>query len=153
MENNDTAKTVIAEDVEIVGSIKCSSNVQLDGKLNGDINCSGNAIIGKNANVKGNISVTSTTVFGQVNGNISAKDKIELKSSARITGDLRAKRLTIEDGVSFVGKSEVNASGSSTTKNLTSDDQVISNNTSSFNNGPIKDAGTDTKGKGLFGKK
>ena len=46
MEDNDTAKTVIAEDVEITGTIKCENNIRIDGKLNGDLNCIGDAMIG-----------------------------------------------------------------------------------------------------------
>lgn len=115
MERSEAAvKTVIGEDIEIVGSIKCASNIQFDGKLNGDLNCNGKAAIGGTANIKGNISVDSTTILGQINGNIAAKDRIELKSTARVNGDIRAKRLTVEDGVTFVGKSEVNPSGSIT---------------------------------------
>ncbi len=106
-------KTVIADDVEIVGSIKSASNIQMDGKLNGDLTCSGNAMLGTSCSIKGNINVQSTTVNGQVNGNITAKDKIDLKASARVTGDIRAKRLTVEDGVSFIGKAEVNPAGAS----------------------------------------
>ena len=111
MQENETPKTVIAEDIEIVGSIKSTSHIRLDGKLNGDLSCSGNAVIGNAANVKGNITVDSVSVAGQVNGNITAKDRIELKATARISGDIRSKRLTVEDGVTFVGKSEVNPAG------------------------------------------
>ena len=106
-----TPKTVIAEDVEITGTVKCASHVQLDGKLNGDLNCNGNAIIGTSAAVKGNISVESITVMGNVTGNIIARDRIELKATTRLSGDIKARRLTVEDGVTFVGKSEVNPSG------------------------------------------
>lgn len=105
------AKTVIAEDIEIVGSVKCASNIQLAGKLNGDLVCTGTALISESASIKGNITVESTTIHGQVTGNITARDKIELKSTARINGDIKSKRLTVEDGVTFVGKSEVNPSG------------------------------------------
>jgi len=104
-------KTIIADDIEITGSIKCASNIQIDGKLNGDLACTGDAVLGHSGSVKGNLNVNSITVQGQVNGNITAKDKIDLKSTARITGDIRSKRLTVEDGVSFVGKAEVNPSG------------------------------------------
>lgn len=121
MEEHEQAKTIIAEDVEIVGTIKCETNVQLDGKLNGDLNCIGNALIGSTANVKGNISVNCVTVLGQVNGNIIAKDKIDLKSSAYVNGDVKARRMTVEDGVTFVGKSEVNPSGVSTPRQYSSD--------------------------------
>jgi len=111
MAEGEESRSTVAEDIEIVGSIKCASNIQLDGKLSGDLSCNGNAVIGSNAVIKGNISVESVTIMGQVNGNVTARDRIELKSTARLNGDIRAKRLTVEDGVTFVGKSEVNPSG------------------------------------------
>jgi cytoskeletal protein CcmA (bactofilin family) len=103
--------TIIGEDVELTGTVKCNDSIQINGKLNGDLNCSGDAIIGEKANVQGNLTVNGVSVMGQVNGNIVAKDKIELKSSARVNGDIKSKRLTVVDGVTFIGKSEVNPSG------------------------------------------
>lgn len=108
---DDTNKTIIAEDVEIVGTIKCSSGIRLEGKLSGDLGCQGSAVVGKTASIKGNISAEAVTVEGQISGNITAKDRIEMKATANVNGDIRAKRLTVEDGVTFVGKSEVNPSG------------------------------------------
>ena len=111
MDTAEKAKTVIAEDVEILGSIRCGSNINIDGKVNGDITCTGDAVIGSTSTVKGNITLNSIVVQGQVTGNIIARDKIELKSTARVHGDIRAKRLIVEDGVTMTGKSEVNPSG------------------------------------------
>jgi len=116
MEGEETIKSVIAEDIEVIGSIKCESNIEIGGKLNGDLVCNGNALLGSTAVVKGNISVNSVMVQGHINGNITAKDQVELKSTARVNGDIRAKRLIVEDGVTFVGKSEVNPSGSAATR-------------------------------------
>ncbi len=110
-----TAKTIIAEDIEITGTIKSASNIQFDGKLNGDLNCAGSAMLGKNAVVKGNINAESVSISGSITGNIVVKDRIEMKSTARVQGDISAKRLTVEDGVTFVGKSEVNSSGAART--------------------------------------
>jgi cytoskeletal protein CcmA (bactofilin family) len=109
--NTEAAKTIIGEDVEISGNVKCENNIQLNGKLNGDLTCGGAALIGDTSSVKGNLSIETVSIMGQVNGNITAKDKIELKSTARLHGDIRAKRLTVEDGVTFVGKVEVNPAG------------------------------------------
>jgi cytoskeletal protein CcmA (bactofilin family) len=111
MNGKEAAKTIIGEDIEITGSIKCASEIRIDGKLNGDLTCSGSALIGTSAQIKGNLNVESVSVLGQINGNITARDRIELKSSARLNGDIRAKRLTVEDGVTFIGKSEVNPAG------------------------------------------
>lgn len=116
MESTDKAKTVIAEDVEITGSVKASTPIHLDGKLNGDLTCTNGVVIGQSAVVKGNLTVDSVVVMGQIAGNITAKDKIDLKSTARLNGDIRARRLAVEDGVTFVGKSEVNPSGSATAR-------------------------------------
>jgi cytoskeletal protein CcmA (bactofilin family) len=69
------------------------------------------AVIGKEAKIKGNLVVNSVSIEGSIQGNITAKDRIEMKSSARVTGDIKSKRLSVEDGVTFVGRSEVNPSG------------------------------------------
>ena len=104
-------QSVIAADVEITGTIKSTGSVRVDGKLDGELNCTGDAVIGKSATIKGNLAVNSATIEGTIHGNVTAKDRIEMKSSARVTGDIKAKRLSVEDGVTFIGRSEVNPSG------------------------------------------
>ncbi|MGD9611858.1 MAG: polymer-forming cytoskeletal protein [Kiritimatiellia bacterium] len=105
---NETQESVIGSDVEIIGTIKSSGSVRLDGKLEGELLCGGNAVLGKGAQVKGNVTATSVTIEGKINGNILAKDKIEMKATATVNGDIKARRLSVEDGVTFVGRSEVN---------------------------------------------
>jgi len=104
-------KSVISQDVEITGQVRSSGSIEVNGKLDGELSAQGDAIVGKTAVVKGNLTVNSISVAGTVTGNITAKDRIELKSSAKVMGDIKAKRLAVEDGVTFVGKSEVNPSG------------------------------------------
>ena len=106
--SNENHESVIGSDVEIIGTVKSSGSVRLDGKLEGELQCGGNAIIGKSAQVKGNVTATSVSIEGKINGNILAKDKIEMKATATVNGDIKARRLSVEDGVTFVGRSEVN---------------------------------------------
>lgn len=112
----EPAQSVIGPDVEITGNVKCESHIQLNGKLNGDLTCGGLASIGRECAIKGNIQTESIALSGSLNGNITARDKIDLKSSARLHGDIRAKRLTVEDGVTFIGKVEVNPAGAAGSK-------------------------------------
>ncbi len=105
-------ETVIATAVEINGTVKSKGALRVDGKLEGELHCEQDAVIGKDAVITGNISVQSVTVEGTVEGNITARDRVELKGEARITGDLKAKRLVVQEGVTFVGRSDVNPSGS-----------------------------------------
>lgn len=116
MSPQEQVRTMIGEDVEITGNIKSDSAIEINGKLNGDLNCAASAYIGNACAVKGNMSVETVSIMGQVNGNITAKDKVELKAAAKLHGDVRAKRLTVEDGVTFVGKVEVNPSGAGAAK-------------------------------------
>src|SRR5258705_4580189 len=102
------SKNVLNSDVELKGTLKFSGELTFDGKLDGDINSDGTLNLGDNAVVKGNLSVNSAIMRGKVNGNVAAKEKIDLKSKTELFGDIRAPKLVIEEGVTFVGKSEVN---------------------------------------------
>ncbi len=112
MANEPNSQSLIAADVQITGTIKSNGSVRIDGKLEGDLICASDAIIGKSAVIKGNITVNTVTIEGTINGNITAKDKIDMKSTAKVNGDIAAKRLAVEDGVTFIGRSEVNPAGS-----------------------------------------
>ena len=105
---NTTSKNVLGSDVEIKGNIKFTGELAFDGKLDGEIHTDGTLHLGDGAVVNGNISAQSVVVRGKINGNIVAKEKIEIKAKAELFGDIRAAKLTIEEGVTFVGKTEVN---------------------------------------------
>jgi cytoskeletal protein CcmA (bactofilin family) len=106
--NMNTGKNVLNSDVEIKGSIKFAGELTFEGKLDGDINTEGTLSLGDSAVINGNIAAQSVVVRGKVNGNINAKEKIEIKAKAEVFGDIRATKLAIEEGVTFVGKTEVN---------------------------------------------
>src|SRR5882672_11124001 len=109
MESNmNTTKNVLASDVEIKGNLKFTGEMSFEGKLDGEIQTEGVLTLGDTAVVNGNINAQSVIVRGKVNGNITAKEKIEIKSKAEVFGDIRAARLAVEEGVTFVGKSDVN---------------------------------------------
>src|SRR6266436_7670710 len=106
--NSNNSKNVLNSDVEIKGTLKFSGELTFDGNLDGDINSEGSLNLGDNAVVKGNLNVHNVVVRGKINGNIVAKEKIDIKSKAELFGDVRTPKLVIEEGVTFVGKSEVN---------------------------------------------
>ncbi len=105
---NTSSRNVLNSDVEVKGTLKFTGELTFDGKLDGDINSEGTLNLGDNASIKGTIDVGSVVVHGKITGNIIAKDKVELKAKTELFGDIRAAKLVIEEGVTFVGKSEVN---------------------------------------------
>lgn len=106
--NNPSPRNTLANDVEIKGSIKFQQDLSVDGKVEGEISSpNGVLVVGQNAELRGEIKTKSVTVYGKVHGNITVDERCELKANAQLHGDLKAARLVIEEGATFVGKSEV----------------------------------------------
>jgi len=102
-----STRNVLSSDVEIKGTVKFQHDLIVDGKIEGDIQSSGNLTIGENARIKAEVKTGSVIVYGKVHGNLTAVERVELKSSAEVVGDIKAKVLVIEAGAIFVGKSTV----------------------------------------------
>ena len=104
----NASKNTLGADVEIKGNLKFAGELTLEGKLEGEIQTDGQLNLGDTAVVTGNINVQSIVVRGKVNGNINAKEKVDIKAKTELFGDVRAAKLVIEEGVTFVGKVDVN---------------------------------------------
>ncbi|MFZ4764646.1 MAG: bactofilin family protein [Roseimicrobium sp.] len=102
-----TSKNVLANDVEIKGSIKFSHDLIIDGKIEGEVTSDGALTVGENALIKGEIKTRGVTIFGKVEGNITVQERCELKSNAVLVGDVAAGTLAIEEGATFLGRSQV----------------------------------------------
>jgi len=104
-----SSKNILSSDVEIVGNLKFSHDLIIDGKIEGEVVSDGNLTVGENAHGRGEIKTRSVTVFGKVDGNITVSDRCELKSNAELSGDIAAGTLSIEEGAVFMGSSRVGA--------------------------------------------
>ena len=100
-------KSVLSSSVEIKGSIKFEKELLIDGKVEGEIYSNGVLTIGEHADIHGPIKSKSIIVFGKVEGNIIVSDRCELKACCILHGNLTVARLIVEDGATFVGKSEI----------------------------------------------
>lgn len=100
-------RNVLSTDVEIKGTVKFTNDLVVDGKIEGEINSDGNLTVGENARLRAEIKTATIVVYGKVHGNLTATDRVELKASSEVVGDIKAKTLSIEAGAIFVGKSTV----------------------------------------------
>ena len=102
-----SATNVLASGIEINGSIRFSNDMIIDGKIEGEIlSDKGRVTIGENAHVKGDVTAGEVKVFGKVEGKITS-ERCELKSKSRLEGDIKTKNLSMEEGASLSGKTEI----------------------------------------------
>ncbi|MEN9991577.1 MAG: hypothetical protein RLZZ224_1279 [Verrucomicrobiota bacterium] len=104
------SRNVLSTDVEVKGSLKFTNDLIVECVVEGEIISQGNLIIGENARISAEIQSGTVVVHGKVNGNITAIDRVDVKSGAEIIGDIKASVLTMEPGAVFVGRSTVGSS-------------------------------------------
>ena len=93
--------SIISADLRINGDLVCSGDVQVDGWVEGDIQ-SRNIVIGEGATVHGALQAETVRICGLVKGEIKA-DQVVLEKTAKVTGDVLHKSLTIEEGAQIEG--------------------------------------------------
>ncbi len=94
--------SIISPDLKIVGDLKSSGDIQIDGAIEGDIN-SRLLTVGKQAVVEGCIVADTVRISGTVKGQIKAR-MVHLDKAARVTGDVTPETLTMEAGASLEGQ-------------------------------------------------
>jgi cytoskeletal protein CcmA (bactofilin family) len=95
------APSIISSDMEIQGSLRSSGDIQIDGRVEGDIRSAG-LVVGENAEVHGEIFAEDVTVRGKVMGRIRAR-KILLAATSRVEGDILHEAFAVESGAFFEG--------------------------------------------------
>jgi len=95
--------TVIAEGLSIIGNVSSDGAVQVNGQIDGDVNCTSITVSPK-AVIKGGVKARSVVVNGKVDGPIVGQEVV-LKSQAFVTGDIQAQTLLTEPGAHFEGRS------------------------------------------------
>lgn len=97
----------LANDVEITGSVIFEHELHCEAKIDGTIHSPGLLIVAREGVIRGDIHAGAVSIFGHVRGNITVLERCELHATARLEGDLKAPRLIIEEGATFLGNSQV----------------------------------------------
>jgi cytoskeletal protein CcmA (bactofilin family) len=100
-------RNILSNDVHIKGSVRFTNDLLVDGRIEGEISSDGALTVAENAHLKAEIKTKSVVIYGKVHGNIICTDRVEIKASAEMVGDVKSGTLSIEPGAIFVGKSEV----------------------------------------------
>jgi cytoskeletal protein CcmA (bactofilin family) len=101
----------IGKSVVVKGELSGSEDLYVDGQVEGSIALKGNSLtVGPNGQVKASVDAKAVVVQGKLDGNIQASDRVDLRKSAIVTGDISAQRISIEEGAYLKGKVEIHRS-------------------------------------------
>jgi cytoskeletal protein CcmA (bactofilin family) len=105
-------QATIGKSLVIKGEVTGSESLYIDGRVEGSINLSGNRVtVGRNGVVSANINAREIVVLGKVRGNLTASDRVDIRSDGSLTGDVVAARISIEDGAFFKGGIDIRKGG------------------------------------------
>lgn len=102
MGSSNSTFSVIGSDVTIKGDISATTELHVDGRIEGDIACS-SLVQGESSHIDGGIEAETARLAGTVSGSITARELVVLKS-ANIKGDVNYDSLTIEQGAEVEGR-------------------------------------------------
>jgi len=105
-------QATIGKSLVIKGEVTGSESLYIDGRVEGSISLAGNRVtVGRNGVVSANINAREIVVLGKVRGNLTASDRVDIRSDGSLTGDVVAARISIEDGAFFKGGIDIRKAG------------------------------------------
>lgn len=99
---------IIGQSILIKGELTGNENLTIEGRVEGKIDLKEHHLtIGKGGKIQADITARAITIVGEVTGNVTAEEKIEIRESGKLTGDVVAPRIAIADGAQFKGSVEM----------------------------------------------
>lgn len=93
----------IVEDTTITGELKSSTNIRIDGTLNGNLVTSGKLVLGPAGSIEGDVVCENAEIEGKISGKVTVKQLLSLKAAAKVQGDIFTDKISIEPGAVFTG--------------------------------------------------
>ena len=108
----------VGQSIVFKGELTGDEDLEIDGQVEGTVNLKNHELtIGANGNLVAQVSAKSIIVIGQVKGNLTATERIEIQATGVVEGDVKAPRFNVQEGAVLNGSIDMSpSSGSSETK-------------------------------------
>lgn len=94
--------------LKIKGQITGEENLQVDGKIEGPVSLPGHRLtVGQTGKLNSDVAARELVAYGDITGNLAVRDRVEIKKDASVIGDIKAARISIEDGAHCKGRIEI----------------------------------------------
>ncbi len=100
----------------VEGKLKCTDSLRIDGKVKGAIECAVKVAIGYSSKINATIEADSVVVAGEVNGDITARSKVTIERTGRVTGNLCTPGIVIQEGAKLEGRITIGEDSAVTSK-------------------------------------
>jgi len=117
--NPDTGLSILGPGVRLVGDCETDGSIRIEGQIHGSVRAGKAVVIGRSGVVRGDVHTQDAVVAGVVQGSLTAESRLEVQATARIEGDVTARRLQLEEGAVLNG--QVNMTESTKILNADSD--------------------------------
>ena len=95
----------IGKAVRVEGKVTSAEDLTIDGDVEGSIELGGHSLaIGQDARIKADLLAKTVIISGKVTGNVKAVEKVDLRSTGTVTGDITAPKFVMADGATVMGK-------------------------------------------------
>jgi cytoskeletal protein CcmA (bactofilin family) len=104
-------ESLIGEHTSFEGTLKTEGSVRLLGTIQGEIESKSTIIVEERAHVTARLTAQQVTVAGQVDGQIFCEGRVEIRPTGRVTGEINAGALIVQEGAYFDGNSRMAVPG------------------------------------------
>jgi cytoskeletal protein CcmA (bactofilin family) len=104
---SSSSPCVIGPKIKIVGELSGDEDVLIEGQIEGEIRITRDLRVGAGGVVKAKVSAQSIIVSGEIVGDCEASGRVELQSTGKLTGNIRAPKIVIAEGAMFRGNSDM----------------------------------------------
>ncbi len=107
-----SGSATLGKNVTVKGQIFSREDLTIDGEVEGTIECHEHRLtIGPNGRVQAALKAREIVIYGSIQGNVEAVEKIDIKKEAKLVGDIKTSRIMIEDGAYFKGSIDISKGG------------------------------------------
>ena len=103
---HDKIETLIGANTHITGKVELKGTLRVDGRFDGNVTADW-VVIGGKGHVKGNVYANGVAIGGLMEGNVDAREYIEIMPSGKLLGDVLTLKLAIMEGGLFEGRSRM----------------------------------------------
>ena len=99
--------SLLSKKVNIVGDIEGNEDLHVEGRFKGSIKITGNILVGPTGVVDADVEAENIIIQGKINGNVLARQQLEIQSLGQLIGDCSAQSIDIKEGAIFEGRSNM----------------------------------------------